>query len=514
PSSPGGGYDFGTLLAGDINRVEILRGADSVPWGSSAIGGVVNITTQCPSYNLTGGASAEGGSYGTSSLNGHVADTFGPLGIALGGGWYHTSGISAFATSEGGKEADGFDQHYANARATVRLSNDISLDLRGRYARSFTMIDGYNTPTGAFGDDAEYVITREASGNALLHADFGTFKNTLGYTLTNIHRNTYDGALPVNAQFEFGYIGQSQRIEYQGDTQASKGLRFAYGAEHEASSIDSAADIYGDPAFRYTTATDSLYGQAILNPAARLTLTGGLRYDHARSFGGHVTAAANGAWVLGTDTTLRASFAQGFKAPTLYQLYAPFYGTATLRPETANSFDGGIEHIISNNIHLRATYFYRTTHNLIDFDPASFTYSNIARARAHGLELEANGQVARGLILAANYTHSASINPDTGKDLARRPRDVANLSLDWVAARAQGLKFGGTLSYNGPRFDDAANLVPLGSYWLLGARASFPLNAHLELYGRIENALDEQYQVVKHYGTLGRAAYAGVRVKL
>ncbi|MDE2043116.1 MAG: TonB-dependent receptor, partial [Alphaproteobacteria bacterium] len=261
-------------------------------------------------------------------------------------------------------------------------------------------------------------------------------------------------------------------------------------------------------------ATDSLYGQAILNPAARLTLTGGLRYDHARSFGGHVTAAANGAWVLGTDTTLRASFAQGFKAPTLYQLYAPFYGTATLRPETANSFDGGIEHIISNNIHLRATYFYRTTHNLIDFDPASFTYSNIARARAHGLELEANGQVARGLILAANYTHSASINPDTGKDLARRPRDVANLSLDWVAARAQGLKFGGTLSYNGPRFDDAANLVPLGSYWLLGARASFPLNAHLELYGRIENALDEQYQVVKHYGTLGRAAYAGVRVKL
>lgn len=512
PSAPSGGYDFGTLLAGDIARVEILRGADSVPWGSAAIGGVVNITTFAPSARLSSTANAEGGSYATSTLNAHVSDTFGALGLALGGGWTHTGGISAFAASEGGKEADGFDQHYGNARVTVRLSPDISLDLRGRYARSFTMIDGYNTPTFSFGDDAEYVISREVSGYAGVRATLGQLTSALGYTLTNIHRNTFDGALPANAQFEFGFKGQSQRIEYQGDWRALKMLRLVFGAEHEAQVLDSAADIYGDAAYRATTHTDGLYGQAIVTPLDALTLTGGLRYDHHAAFGDHVTASTNGAWRVGAWTTLRAGYAEGFKAPTLYQLYAPFYGTPGLKPETATSYDGGIEQRIGTTLTLRATYFSRRTNNLIDFDPATFTYANIAQARAHGIELEGQWRPRADVSLGANYSHTASTNPLTGLDLARRPRDIVNLLAD-ATLWHDGLKLGGTLSYNGPRFDDAANKVPLAGYWLANVRIAYPLNARLELYGRIENLFDAQYQVVRHYGTLGRAVYGGLRVR-
>jgi vitamin B12 transporter len=512
PSSPGGAYDFGGLLAGDVSRVEVLRGADSVPWGSSAIGGVIDITTFAPTSNLSGTASAEGGSHGTSNLNAHLADTIGPVGIALGGGWYHTSGISAFAASEGGKEADGYDQHYANARVTVRLNHNFWLDLRGRYARGNAAQDGYNTPTFRFGDDSEYTITREASGYAALHDSFsnGRFTDTYAYSITNIHRDTFDAA--QSPSFEFGYRGQVERLEYEGEAKLNPVIRLAYGAESERSSLSSPADIYGDPAAAYRTGIDSGYGQAILTPTRRLSLTGGLRYDHHRAYGGHMTFAANGAYRLTDTTTLRASYAEGFKAPTLYQLYAPYYGTPTLRPETATSYDGGIEQsALGGAIRVRATYFNRHTNDLIDFDPATFTYRNINRARAEGGEFELALHPIAQLTIAANYTRTHSINADTGLLLARRPQDSVNVAVDWAGAR---IKLGGTVQMIGNSYDDAANKVLLQSHALVGLHAAIPINEHLEAFGRIDNLFDEQYQVVRHYGTLGRAAYAGIRVKI
>ncbi len=513
PSSPGGAYDFGNLLAGDVSRVEILRGADSVPWGSSAIGGVVNISSFGPTKTLSGTATAEGGSYGTSNLNAHFADTIGPVGFSVGGGWVHTSGISAFAASEGGKEADGFDQHYANARATVKLSNQVSLDFRGRYARGLVMQDGYNATTNfSFGDDSEYSITREASGYAGLHASLldGRLKNTLGYSITNIHRNTYDPTF--SPSFEFGYRGQVERIEYQGDARVNNAVRLAIGAESERSSLFTPADSFGDPAARFSTGIDSGYGQAIVTPTDRFTVTGGVRYDHHRTYGGHTSFSANTAYRVTETTTLRASYAEGYKAPTLYQLYAPFYGTASLKPETATSYDGGIEQSALNGaIKARATYFNRRTNDLIDFDFATFTYQNINRTRAEGGEFELTLHPIDALTVTANYTHTRSINAVTGLQLARRPEDSVNVSVDWTCAR---VKLGGDIRMVGNSYDNATNTARLQSYVLVGLRAAVPLGKHLEIYGRIDNLFDAQYQVVRHYGTLGRAAYAGVRVKI
>jgi len=512
PSSPGGAYDFGNLLSGGISRVEILRGADSVPWGSAAIGGVINITTLPPASRFSLGASAEGGSYGTSNINGHISGGNDTVQASLGGGWLHTSGISAFAASEGGKEADGFDQHYLNGRVNVFVTNTISLDLRGRYARGNAQIDGYNTPTFTFGDDAEYTIMREASGYAGLHANFGALKNTLSFSITDIQRNTFD---PTQAPaFEFGYKGQVQRIEYQGDARLVDydTVRLAFGASHETSRLFSAADSFGDPAFTRRTGVESVYGQLITNALAGLTLTGGARYDNHRAYGGHISFAANGAYRLGDHTILRASFAQGYKAPTLYEFYAPFYGSAALKPETANSYDGGVEHsLFESKLKLHATYFHRDTDNLIVGDASTFIYGNIAHARADGVELEAAVHPLAVLNISANYTHTRSVDALTGKQLQRRPEDIGNFTVDWNAAR---FTLGGTLHINGPSYDDAANAVRLGGYVLLTVRGSVPLTSHLEAFARVENALDSQYQVVAHYGTLGRTGYAGIRVKI
>jgi len=104
PSTPDGSFDFGNLLAGNIERVEVLRGASGVTWGSQAVGGVVNITTKRPTENLTLFAQGEYGAHDTVRLVSNASGKFGPVGLSIGGGYARTDGISAFS---GGTEADG-----------------------------------------------------------------------------------------------------------------------------------------------------------------------------------------------------------------------------------------------------------------------------------------------------------------------------------------------------------------------------------------------------------------------
>lgn len=535
PSNPTGTYDFGNLLAGNIARVEILRGADSVPWGSAAIGGVVNITTFAPTKQLSGALTAEGGSYDTKSLSGHLAGTLGPVALSVGGGWYNTGGISAFAKSDGGKEADGYDQHNLNARAEVHVSDSVSLDFRGRYARSLVQQDGYNNPTFGFGDDPEYTITRELSGTAGVHLKLldGRFNNTLAYTVSDTRRRIYDpSGFNGPAGIEFGYKGQVQRIEYQGDFKLNSVARLAFGAEHEASLLLQAPDIFGGTGGLYRTAVDGFYGQVILTPLDTFTLTGGLRYDNHRVYGGHTTFGANGAWRPTRTTTIRASYAEGFKAPTLAEIFGDggvFTVTnPALKPETATSYDVGFEQsALSGAVRASLTYYNRNTRDLIQYRSVAdslctngFPFScginqNLARAKAEGVEASIVVRPVTAFTASFNYTHGRSYDAATGLRLLRRPDDSIVLNLDWDAGR---VKLGGMLQMVSGSFDTDnitfAPRVPLQGYVLVGLRAAVPITHHLELYGRIDNLLDEQYQVVKHYGTLGRAAYAGVRVKI
>ena len=523
PSTPGGSYDFGNLLAGDVSRVEILRGADSVPWGSAAIGGVVNITTFAPTAHLRGTVSAEGGSFGTSNLNGHVSDTFGPVALSLGGGWLHTSGISAFDKNEGGKEADGFDQHYFNGRAEVKLANNISLDFRGRYARGNVQIDGSPAPFFVTADTAQYGITRELNGYAGIRAAFfdDRFKNRLGYTVTDINRKSFN---PAKATPLTGNnTGRVARIEYQGEFTVIDPVRLVFGAEHEKSEyLDAKSGAV------YRTGLDSLYGQIVATPLTPLTITAGVRYDHHQVYRGHTTFSANAALRVTHTTTVRASYAEGFKAPTLYQINGDAFTNPNpnLKPETATSYDIGIEQTaLDGAIRAQVTYFKRNTNNLIGYVSGSFPtyvgiYNNINRAKAEGFEFSLALNPTKNLNVTAQYTHIKSVDATavTEVRLTRRPNDTASVSIDWDAGR---VKLGGTIQMTGDStdidFDSPAYPSPtvtLQSYVLVGLRVSVPITKQVELYGRVDNLFDEQYQVVRHYGTLGRAAYAGIRLKI
>ncbi|MBS0478358.1 MAG: TonB-dependent receptor [Proteobacteria bacterium] len=506
PSSPSGGFDFANLLSGSVERVEVLRGPNSVPWGSQAIGGVVNVVTAAPTDGFQTRANAEYGSFDSVFANAGVSGKAGRFSGSLNAGYLRTDGISAAAS---GTERDGYRQYGGTLRVAVDITDAISLDLRGYYANSRADIDGFAF-TAPFlpVDDAEFAKTQELYGYAGLNIRLGQFKNRVAFTIADINRDNFDptaGAAPI-----FFARGRSERYEYQGDWQASDAIRLVAGAERENTR-------FNDGSVFVSRDTTSAYGEAILTPIDRLTLTGGVRYDDDSAYGGHTTFGANAVYALPTGTMMRASYTEGFKAPTLYQLFGRFgFGNPDLQPETARSYDAGIEQrLIGNALTVSATWFHRDTRNQIDFDPGAFIYGNIARTRAQGLEIGLNARPSDRLALSGAYSFINSINRSAGsnfgKQLARRPRQSVSASIDWTTPFK--LTIGATVLAVGDSFDDAGNVNRLDGYVVAGVRAELPIGARLALYGRVDNLFDERYTVVRGYGTPGRAAYGGIRLK-
>ena len=522
PSSPGGGFDFANLLAASVERVEVLRGPNSVPWGSQAIGGVVNIRTADPARladgAVQGRAQAEYGHaeqlYATAGLEGRSGIFSG----ALSGGVLRTDGISAAAS---GTERDAYRQYGASGRLHVAFSDAVGLDLSGWWADSRTELDGFPAPAYLLADDREYSTAQELYGYAGLDLRTGGIGHRVAFTIADVNRDNYDraaGLAPI-----FVGRGRSERYEYQADWRAGDALRLVGGVERENSR-------FNDGATFADTGVTSVYGQAIVKPAAPLTVTGGVRYDYHDAFGEVVTAGADAALALASGTILRASYGEGFKAPTLFQLFS-FFGNERLAPETARSFDLGIQQrLLGGSATVGATYFNRRTRNQIGFrscTPAeqataesicagrpSGVYDNVVRTEAQGVEVELALRPSDALTLSANLTllDAANRSPGAnGRDLARRPGETASVDADYRFPF--GLRVGGTVSIVGDSFDDGGNFTRLDGYALASVRASLPVGERLELYGRVENVANARYQTVAGYGTYGRAAYGGVRVR-
>ncbi|MEE4199308.1 TonB-dependent receptor plug domain-containing protein [Erythrobacter sp.] len=527
PASPGGGFDFGPLLAGNIARIEVVRGAQSVLYGSQAIGGVVNLITREPTRDVAIFASAQYGGRDTAELVGNISGRAGPIAASLGATFLTTDGISAFSAARGGTERDGFESVGVNGKVDVRFAEGLALDLRGFYADSELEIDGFAPPTFAFGDTEELSERRDFVGYAGLNAALfdNRFHNRLAFAYTDIDRRNLD--LSGDDPFEsFAAQGENRRFEYQGivDLQPAQ---IVMGAEREESEFATAS--FGASSPPAETAIDSLYAQVNVTPIEPLSLSGGVRYDDHEIFGSQTSFSASGALALGGgDTVLRASFGEGFKAPSLFQLLSDF-GNSALQPETSQSFDAGVSHaMLDGAIVAGLTWFTRDATNEIVFvgcfenplaacndpdNPRPFgTYDNIARSKADGWELTLDLAPLPGMDVALGYAIIDAENAVTGERLPRRPDATFSLVADYRLA--SGLALGASVLMVGESFDDAANQLRLDGYTLVDLRASYALSDGLELFGRVENITDEKYETAFRFGQPGRAVFGGVRYRM
>lgn len=531
PSSTGGGFNFTNLLVGDISRIEVLRGPQSILWGSQAIGGVVNIVTASPENSLEGSFDLEAGSRDTVSARAAIGGRTGPLAWRIGGQRFTTDGISSHGKAFGGVERDGYRNHSVSGRAELTLADNVSAEVRSYYSSGRVEFDGFNV------DSNDYGLNKEFVGYAGLNFDLadGRFRNRIAYAHTDTNRDNFnpDRARPQSFEAD----GKNKRWEYQGSFDLSDRISAIFGAENERSDFrsrsPSASLAVPLPAFaRGKAELTSAYGQLSVEPVDGLILNGGVRYDDHDRYGGQTLFAAGGVWRLPTGTLLRASYGEGFKAPSLFQLFSE-YGNVALDPEAADGWEAGIEQsLFDRKLVVGASWFDRATTNQIIYNSCSGTstnplcfvpgdpatrrfgyYSNVARSKAQGVEAAA-ALTLGGLVLDGNYSWIASEDrsPGTanfGKWLPRRPRQTANASVSY--GFDFGLDIGAALRWSGKSYDNASNATRLDDYTLVDLRAEFALSDAVKLFARAENVFDEQYMTAFRYGSIGRSIYVGIR---
>ena len=506
PSVIGDAYDFGNLLTGNIRRVEVLRGSNSVVYGSQAIGGVVNIMSEEPGERFGGSASVDYGYADTLNAKANISGSTGIASGSAGVAYFRTDGISA---AKGGTEKDGYENIATNAKLKLAFTDNLSLDLRGYYIHADLDTDIF------FGAPADTT-------------DSSKLDQYIGYAGLNLA--SFDGKLTQRAAVTWfraersyespfgpsGFTGRTLRFEYQAVFQPIDRAKLLLGYEHERPEYDSfffdsfaGQNVYSNAGANI----DSVHALAVVKPFAGLSLTGGVRHDDHSQFGGATTFGANANYSPNHGlTNVRASYGEGFRAPSLYQLYDPTYGNAALDPERSKSYDVGIDQQLGGDqATISITAFRRTIDGQIDFDFGTSQYFNLGRTRAKGVEAILTLKPVEALTVTASYSYVDARNRDTGARLPRRPTNVVSLAADY---RWQfGLSAGATLLMASDSYNNASATQRLDGYARLDLRASLPINEHLEIYGRIDNVTDEEYATVYGYSTYGRSAYGGVRVR-
>lgn len=499
-----GSADWGQLSAENIERVEVLRGAQSTLFGADAAGGVVQIFTRAsqPGHGLSArlGFGHGPGAFPRSALRGHIERSGSALlsgetrGLAWNAGFSHRSSgeISAYRKRNGALLPRG-EGERDEARNT-QLQGRIALNAFGMRsalnARHGWIEADYDGGFPVNPDDAQTRHdTRETQlGWQLDLPRFGPLQSRALLAQRRLRRSDW----PAGNRRE----GRSRQASLVGE--ASFGaVQFLGGADFEALREELRSFTRLDA----RTSRAGAFARTDWQVGA-LGLDAGLRYERHSEAGSALTWQLGGRYELLPGLALVASGGSAFRAPSPFQIFNAGSGNRALSPERSRSYDFGLRFSLEPGpgLQLRgeARGFQQHYRDMIDFvftPPVTASYFNVSRARYRGVEIEARLR-AGPLRLAAAHTRIQS--HARGSHALRRP-DTARLALGFARRAIEGEA---VLHYTGAR-RDVGNLR-LAAHTLLDLNLKLRLGKNAGLRAHLHNATGRDYQEIDGYGTLGR----------
>jgi len=514
PTQPQTSTPLEYLVAGDVNRVEVLKGSQSLLYGGEAAGGVISIDTARPALGATFSASGESGSYNTQrgiANAGYGAEN----GLArFSVQSVRSNGYSAADERNGNTEKDSYRNLTFSGSGEYKLSDTLKIFFAARSVASNNRYDdGYDYTKGVVMDGwpgARALMDQQAGRvGAEVKLFDGAFVNTFAIQGMTLHREQWSEFLGGASNTIFD--GDRWKAEYLGNAKITNWLSVIAGADYQQET----ANTTGFPVAREADLS-GVFGQLSLEPIQGLTLTGGARNDTHSAFGDFETYRFTSAYFYEpTATKLRASTGTGFRAPSLYELYAPYYGNPALKPEESQSWDAGFDQWFANRRYrLSATYFLVDTTHEIQYDfsagiPGYGQYVQVpGTTHREGVEVSGAATVTPFLSLSASYTY-VDARQDDGARLIRIPRNSVTIGADAV--------FFDTIkaSVTAKAVLDTVDTVypgrsPLEDYVLLNAKLSYDIRPGLTAYVRGENLLDQKYETVHGFGAPGLSVFGGL----
>lgn len=503
PTAPQFQTSYEHLLAGGIQRIEVLKGSQSTLYGSDAIAGVIDISTfgGVPVSGLRHTVFGEGGSFGTARGGYRMEGGFdaGRFDLSLGG--IHTDGISAADARNGNSETDGYRNITGTFSGEVTLSENVSIFGSAFHINSDNEYDGFGMVGPA--DRLDFHATNvQTAGRAGINFDAfdARWKNTVSVQAFDLTRETFD-------DFPGVFEGRRQKVDYLTSFEFNPVFTALGGFEWERNTAETTAGIDA------SSSLASVWAQANVTPTDALSLTFGGRFDRHDAFGDFATWRATGSYLFDSGTRLHASAGSGFRAPSLYELYAPFGGNAALQPEESLSFDIGVEQtLLDGRLVADVTFFHLDIDNLIDYVFLGLPtdgYQQVAGvSRQKGVEASLTYSATDWLDLGASYTYTHTRKAD-GTRHVRVPMHDIGLSAVVRPAEKWTLSATGKIALD--TVDGFGGSVELKDYFLLDAKIAYKPTEDTEIYLRGANLLNQKYQLVDGYGTPGAAVYAGFR---
>ena len=488
--------NFGSLFGDNVSRVEILKGPQSSLYGANALAGVISIQTEDGRTNPGSQLGLSYGAHDTINGNLNTRGAEGKLSWALNLSHYeHEFSVQDPSFGPEWADADSYENTQASLKLDYELDETTSLNFMAYWFDTQSEFDP-GDPNSLFGPPEFVNFSETNQFFSRLGAEFQVsekWDSSAGIAFNDAQSASFTGG-------RFPNDGKRYNYDWKNTFRANTNWTVVSGLEYEEEYNDSGTG---------NRTNGSLFLENIFAANEVFDWTLGGRHDDNSVYGEETTWRSTFSLRLEEiNGRIRGSYGTSFQAPSFFQLFSSF-GDPGLKPESGEGWDLAYEQaLVDGKFYFTTTIFGNEVNDKIIFSFNSFTYANEDVYESKGIENALRFEVANNASATLAYTYSDA-NYKDGQEAERVPRNIISLGYDFQPEEKLNLSV--TALAVSSQYSTSFSTTKQDGYTVFNFAGRYDLNESTQLWARIDNLFDEDYQEVEGFQTAGFSVYGGMR---